>query len=171
MHRNFRRLFAACVTTGALIAGGSALASALEIQSATPAQLNTPAATSRSIAVEAQPELPALSVDQSLPVSARTAGSMPLYGAWDRQTPAAVAVSQPLGHPDVRQSIGQITVPALRVNMPANADYGVSANGAHAGVSSNIASTDANVSTNGPALAEVSASALSIHDTLQVAGS
>jgi hypothetical protein len=73
------------------------------------------------------------------------------------------------GQLDVRQSIGQIAVPALTVNMPASADYGVSTSGAHAGVSSNIASADAAVSTNGPALAEVSTSALSIHNTLQVA--
>jgi hypothetical protein len=172
MKHNFRKLLVTSVATGAVIAGGSVLASALEIQSgATPAQLTTPAAVSRSITVEAHKDLPAVSVEQALPVSARSTGSMPIQGAWDRQTPAAVNVDQPLGHVDVAQSIGQITVPVLTVNMPANADYGVSTKGASTGVYSNAASTDAAVSTNGPALAEASTTAPSINNKLTVAGS
>jgi hypothetical protein len=171
MKHNFRKLFVASVTTGAVIAGGSLFASALEIESATPAQVTTPAAASRSITVEAQRDLPAVSVDEALPVSARTTGSMPIQGAWDRQTPASVDVHPALGQVHVVQTIGQIGVPALIVNSPASADYRLSSNGAGAGVNSNIASADTAVSTNGPALAEVSTKALSLNNKLQVAGS
>jgi len=169
MKRNVRKLLVASIATGTVIAGGSALAAALELHTASsPAQMTTPAATSRSISVEAHRDLPVVSVDQALPVSARTTGSMPIQGSWDRQTPAAVDVEQPLSRIDVAQSIGQITVPALTVNMPVAADYSLS-NGAQAGVSSNYASTNAAGSTNGTALAEVSAKALSAENTLQVA--
>jgi hypothetical protein len=172
MKHNFRKALVASVATGAIIAGGSALASALEIQSGgTPAHITTPAAVSRSITVEAQKDLPAVTVDQALPVSARTTGSMPIQGAWDRQTPAAVDVHPALGAVRVAQTIGQITVPALTVNSPASADYRLSSNGAEAGVYSNITSADAAVSTNGPALAAVSTKALSLNNKLQVAGS
>ena len=172
MKHNFRKALVASVATGAIIAGGSALASALEIQSGTtPAHVTTPAAVSRSITVEAQKDLPAVSIEQALPVSARTAGSMPLQGAWDRQTPAAVDVHPALSPVHVAQTIGQITVPALTVNSPASADYRLSSNGAEAGVDSNITSADAAVSTNGPALAEASTKVLSLNNKLQVAGS
>jgi len=172
MKHNFRKALVASVATGAVIAGGSALASALEIQSgATPAHITTPAAVSRSITVEAQKDLPAVSVDQALPVSARTVGSMPIYGAWDRQTPASVDVHPGLRAVRVVQTIGQIAVPALTLNLPANADYGLSSNGARADVSSNITSADAAVSTNGPALAAVSTKVLSVNNKLAVAGS
>jgi hypothetical protein len=172
MKRNLRKLLVTSVATGAFIAGGSVLASALEIHSAaTPAQVTTPAAVSRSITVEAHKDLPAVSVEEALPVSARTTGSMPIQGAWDRQTPASVQVHPALGQLNVAQTIGQITVPALTVNSPASADYRLSSNGAETGVYSNIASTDTAASTNGPALATVSTKALSINNKLQVAGS
>src|SRR5713226_8494104 len=131
MKHNFRQLLVTSVATGAVIAGGS-----------------TPAAVSRSITVEAHKDLPAVSVDEALPVSARTTGSMPIQGTWDRQTPAAVDVHPALGQVNVAQTIGQITVPALTVNSPASADYRLSSNGAEAGVYSNIASADAAASTN-----------------------
>ena len=169
MNRNVRKLLVASVATGTVIAGGSALAAALELHSASsPAHVTTPAATSRSISLEAHRDLPVVSVDQAVPVSARTTGSMPIQGSWDRQTPAAVDVEQPLSHIDVAQSIGEITVPALTVNMPVAADYSLS-NGAQAGVSSNYASSNASASTTGPALAEASTKALSANNNLQVA--
>ena len=172
MKHNFRKALVASVATGAIIAGGSALASALEIQSGTtPAHITTPAAVSRSITVEAHKDLPAVTVEQALPVSARTTGSMPIQGAWDRQTPAAVNVHPTLGAVRVAQTIGQITVPALTVNSPASADYRLSSNGAEAGVYSNITSADTAASTNGPALAEASTKVLSVNNKVQVAAS
>ena len=164
---NLRKMLVVGVATGAVIAGGSTLASALG-GSSTPAHVSTPAATSRSISVGAHRDLPQVSVDQALPVNARTTGSMPIQGSWDRQTPAAVAVDQPLGHIDVAQSIGEMTVPALTVNLPAAVDYSL-ANGAQAGASSNYATSNAAASTNGPALASASAKALSAENNLQVA--
>ena len=169
MKCNIRKLLIASVATGTVIVGGSALAGALELHSASPAQVTTPAAVSRAITVEAHKDLPVVSLDQSLPVNARTTGSMPIQGQWDRQTPAAIKVSQPLGHIDVAQTVGQITVPALSVNLPAAADYNVSANGTNASVTSNLATAAADVSTKGPALASLSTRALSLNNNLQVA--
>jgi len=165
---NLRKMLVAGVATGTVIAGGSALAAALEVHGgSTPAHVTTPATTSRSVSVEARRDLPQLTVDQALPVSARSTGSMPIQGSWDRQTPADVAVEQPLGHIAVAQSIGEMTVPALTVNMPAAVDYGLS-NGAQAAGSSNYATTNASALSSGPALAKSSTKAMSVQNNLQV---
>jgi hypothetical protein len=171
MNHNLRKLLVTSVATGAVLAGGSTLAAALQpMHGGTPAQVTTPAAVSRSITVEAHKDLPAVNVDQALPVSARTTGSMPIEGTWDRQTPAAVDVRPNLGTVNIAQTVGQIAVPAVTITSPANVDYRLSSNGAEAGVNSNIVSAGTAASTNGPALAEVSTKALSIDNKLQVAG-
>lgn len=172
MHGNLRKLVAVGATAAAVLAGGSTLAAALEAQTAsTPARIATPKPIAGPITVEARKELPAVSVEQALPVSARTVGDMPVYGAWDRQTPADVKVSQPLGTIDVAQTVDAAIVPSLTVNAPAAATYNVSAENASAGVSSNVADASAAVSTTGTNLAEVSTEALGVDNKLQLARS
>jgi hypothetical protein len=170
MNHTLRKLLVTSVATGAVIAGGSTLASALQpLNGDTPAQVTTPAAVSRSITVQAHRDLPTVGVDQALPVTARTTGSMPVQGSWDRQTPAAVDVHPALGAVNIAQNVGQIAVPAVTITSPANVDYGLSSNGAEAGLNSNIVAAGTAVSPNGPALAEVSTRALSVDNKLQVA--
>lgn len=170
MNPKLRKLFAASVATGAVLAGGSAAARTLHAAS-TPARVATPAASAATpLAVEAHQALPAVAVEQALPVSARTSGAMPIQGQWDRQTPQAINVNQPLGQIDIAQTVPEVHVGAIAVNLPANVAYDVSTNGASAGVSSNLASVGADVSTSGgPALAELSTKALGINNELQVA--